>query len=184
MVLSAVLTGASGITKVDFKNFDYPWDAPGIGVPTAWKWLDGRPRSTLRVTGGRHDFTSSEPSEGGYVTVWSVTYGDVTGDGRDEALVDLLYSTGGTASWNYLYVFTLGNGPPMLLGRLQSGSRGYGGLLKVAIDRNTLILDFADIDRRVGDCCSEGYVQVKYRREGGRFVEFGARGSGDLDIGK
>ena len=119
-----------------------------------------------------------------YVMVLSVAYGDLNGDGLDEAAVDLIFGTGGTANWHYLYVFTLANGSPELLGRLQSGSRADGGLLKVAIERNTLILDFADSKRRVADCCSEGYVRVRYRWQSGRFVEVGTRISGDLEIGR
>lgn len=184
MVLAIALAAAIRINEVDFKNFDYAWDAPRIAVPTAWKWLEGKPRSTLRVMGGRHDFSPAEPFAGGYVMVWSVTYGDLNGDGRDEAAVDLLCGTGGTANWHYLYVFTLANGSPTLLGRLQSGSRADGGLVKTAIEQNTLILDFADSKRRVGDCCSEGYVRVRYRWQSGRFVEVGTRVSGDLDIGQ
>jgi hypothetical protein len=59
----------------------------------------------------------------------------------------------------------------MLLARLESGSRADGGLLKVAIEQRTLILDFADTEKRAGDCCSEGYIRVKYRLKDGRFVE-------------
>jgi len=176
------LVGATRINEVDFKNFVYAWDSPRIAVPTAWKWLAEKPKSTLRVMGGRHDFSPSEWFAGGYVLVQSVTYGDVNGDGRDEAVVDLLCSTGGTANWHYVYVFALANGSPTNLGRLQSGSRAYGGLLKVAIDQNMLVLDFADSERRIGDCCSEGYIRVKYRLQDGRFIEVGTRLTGDVDL--
>ncbi len=179
LIFVAALYGATRTSEVDFKNFDYVWDAPPISVPTAWKWLGGRPKSSLRVVRGRHDFSPSERSAGEYVMVRSVTYGDLSGDGRDDAAVDLLYSTGGTANWHYLYVFTLGQGSPTVLGRLQSGSRADGGLVKIAIERNTLVLDFSDTKRRIADCCSEGYVRVRYRWQGDHFVEVGTRGSGD-----
>lgn len=65
-----------------------------------------------------------------------------------------------------------------LLARLQSGSRGSGGLVKATVQKKTLILEFADTDRRIGDCCSEGYIRVKYRWQAGRFIETGARTSG------
>lgn len=178
------LIGAVKISEVDFKDFDYAWDVPRIAVPTGWKWLEGKPKSSIRMKAGRYNFSSSEPFADGYLMIRSVTYGDLNGDSRDEAAVDLLCSTGGTANWHYLYVFTLANGSPTLLGRLQSGSRAYGGLLKVAIEQNMLVLDFADGDRRVGDCCSEGYIRVRYRWQAGRFVEVGSRVSGDLDIGR
>jgi hypothetical protein len=176
--------GATRINEVDFKNFDYPWDPPRLGVPSAWKWINGKPRSILRVRGGRHKFSLSDHLSGryvgGYVGVESVTYGDINGDGRDEAAVDLIYSTGGTANWHYLYVFTLASASPTLIARLQSGSRADGGLVKVAIQSNMLILDFADSERRVGDCCSEGYIRVKYRWQSNRFVKVGNRVFGNL----
>lgn len=178
------LIGAAKISEVNFKDFDYPWDAPRIAVPAAWKWLEGKPKSSIRVNAGRHDFSSSEPFADGYLMIRSVTYGDLNGDGQDEAAVDLLCSSGGTANWHYLYVFTLAHGSPTLVGRLQSGSRAYGGLIRVAIEQKTLVLDFADADRRVGDCCSEGYIRVRYRWQAGHFVEVGRRTSDDLDLGK
>lgn len=81
-------------------------------------------------------------------------------DGRDEAAVDLLYSTGGTANWHYLYVYSQAGSAPKLLGVLRS----------VAIERSLLILDFADTRKRIADCCSEGEVRVRYRWTGSRFV--------------
>lgn len=150
-------------------------------MPTTWKWLEEKPNSNIRVEGGRYDFSPSEPLNGGYVLVRSITYGDLTGDGRDEAAVDLLYGTGGSASWHYLYVFTLANGSPRLLASLRSGSRADGGLLKVAIDENSLVLDFADSGRRIGDCCFDGYIRMRYRWRVGRFIEVRAREFGNLD---
>ena len=175
------LLGATRIGEVDFKNFDYVWDLQRVAVPSTWKWLEGRPQSSVRLAGGRHDFSGAERLAGGYVAISSVTYGDLTGVGRDEAAVDLLFGTGGTANWHYLYVFSLANGSPTILGRLRSGSRADGGLIRVAIRQRTLILDFADPNRRIGDCCSEGYVRVRYRWQNGRFVEAGVRETGDLE---
>jgi hypothetical protein len=185
LILAISLIGATKIGDVDFKNLDYPWGAPQLEVPTSWKWLAGKPKSSVRVREGRHAFSASDESlPDGYLMISSVTYGDLNGDGRDEAVVDLLCSTGGTANWHYLYVFTLMNGSPRLLGRLRSGSRADGGLLKVGIEKNTLVLDFADTDRRIADCCSEGYIRVRYRWQAGRFIEVGSRISGDLKIGR
>lgn len=95
--------------------------------------------------------------------VWSVTYGDPNGDRHDEAAVDLLCGSGGTANWHYLYIFTLADGSPALMARLRSGSRADGGLVKVLIEQNTLVFDFEDGARRLGDCCSKGYIRMRYR---------------------
>ncbi len=103
----------------------------------------------------------------------SVTYGDLTGDGQDEAAVDLRYSTGGTLSWHYLYLFTVLNGTPKMLSLLRSGSRADGGLESVEISEGVLILEFSDGERRRGDCCSLGVVRARYRFVNGAFVKVG-----------
>ena len=182
IALAAVGFAADDIHTVDFKNFTYPWPSRLGGVPESWSWLVQRQNSTVRLVDGVHHFTDSgqfEPSRP-YVMFSSVTYGNLTGDGRDEAAVDLVYGTGGTANWHYLYVYTIANRAPKLLGVLRSGSRADGGLVRIAIERRLLVLDFQDTDRRTADCCSEGWVRVTYRWLGTHFAETGSRGRGDF----
>ncbi|MFN7926006.1 MAG: hypothetical protein U0Q16_38265 [Bryobacteraceae bacterium] len=180
-LVSTAAPAAGGIRRVDFQNFAFPWDVPKDEVPSTWKWI-GPASSSVRLINGRHDFGEPEIPRYAtpYVMLRSVTYGDVDGDGTDDAAVDLLYSTGGTANWHYVYVYVFRHGKPKLAARLQSGSRSDGGLIKTAIQNGWLVLDFADTDRRTADCCSEGYVRVGYRWKGGRFVEVGEREHGDL----
>jgi hypothetical protein len=115
------------------------------------------------VVGSRCEFSWSVTPQGSYrggdLTILSVTYGDLIGDGQEDAAVDALFSTGGTLNWHYVYVFTLRNGLPTLLGRLQSGTRADGGLLKVTISEGMLVLDFVATRRRIADCCSKGYAR-------------------------
>jgi hypothetical protein len=185
LLLAASLASGTGIREIDFRNFEFKWTTPKLGVPAAWSWLEKPPTAVVRAVNGRHDFSPVEAVtggySGGYLMVESVTYGDLNGDGVEDAAVDLLYSTGGTANWHYLYVFTVENGARVLLGRLQSGSRADGGLMKVDIQKETLVLRFADSARRAGDCCSAGYIVARYGWKGGRFVEVGTRESGDLN---
>ncbi len=183
IIVAAALFGADGIRNIDFGNFDYPvvedsGDAAGRSfwpgeVPGQWRWTPVKLKSTVHLVSGRHDFTSPDGHSEGYLTVCSITYGDLNGDGKDEAAVDLLRGTEGTANWHYLYVFTLANGSPKLLGTLVSGSRAYGGLVNVEIVRGILLLDFQDEDRRGGDCCSRGIIRVRYRFQEDRFTEQG-----------
>jgi hypothetical protein len=98
------------------------------------------------------------------------------------AAIELNYSSGGTANWVYLYVYEFKRGSPNLLGRLQSGSRAYGGLLHVAIRGGALLLCFADASKQTGNCCSTGYIRVTNRLKGGRFVECAHRTRGDFAI--
>jgi hypothetical protein len=170
------------IRKIDFYNFAYPWNELDV-VPDTWEWLTSSPAMRISTVGGLYSFhgDGEEGFPAPLISVEAVTYGALLADGRDQAAVSLNYSTGGTANWDYLYVYTLEHGQPVLLARLRTGSRGAGGLIGVSIRHGLLILDFADKDRMDGDCCSEGYVRVKYRWEKGTFVEIGTRQRGDLD---
>ena len=145
-----------------------------------WKWLADRPQQTVRLQDSWHRFQDSDGNSLGYLNLRSITYGDLDGDGRDEVAVDLLRGSGGTANWHYLYVYKFRGSALNLVGWLKSGSRAYGGLVQVVIRGGALVLDFSDPDRRIGDCCSEGIIRVRYRFEGGQFVEIPPRIKEDL----
>jgi hypothetical protein len=176
----------SPIRQIDFRNFTYTWDDP-VPLDTTWRWLDSSPESEIKVVDGTYRFDDEDDLGEGpvpFLSVVSVTYGDLTGDGTEQAAVELNYSTGGTNNWDYLYVYKLRKGRPLLLGRLQSGNRGYGGLIKVTVARGMLFTDFADKDQLRGECCSAGYIRVRYQWRQGRFVEFGTREYGDMELRK
>jgi hypothetical protein len=176
----------NAIRQVDFKNFVYPWEEPGY-VPSNWNWISPAPGETVRLINGESRYATpsqkeSEQASLPYVRLSTVTYGDLDGDGNDEAAVVLNYSTGGTANWSYLYIYKLHRKVPKLLARLESGSRADGGLVQVSIEDGVLVLDFADHDRRIGDCCSKGFIRVRYRWHRGGFVETGPQERGDLNV--
>lgn len=190
LVLRVVTTcGAQAvkIRQIDFKNFTYAWDNPINGVPGSWHWITSSPQSRIKANKGIHRFYKRgqdqfEREHAPLLSVDSVTYGDLLGDGNEVAIVWLNYSTGGTANWDYLYIFALQMGSPTLVARLETGSRAFGGLIKASVQNEFLVVDFADEDKRVGDCCSEGYIRVRYRWHKGRFVEVGTREHGDLEL--
>jgi len=184
--VTAGLSQKTSIREIDFRNFVYPWD--GAGDPLSyWHWISTSSRTRVKLIDGAHRFSElgdSEDDRGRAPRLWmtSVTYGDLDGDQKEEAAVDLNFSSGGTANWDYLYVYKLDHGVPRLLGRLESGSRAYGGLVKTTIQNGVLVLDFADEARRVGDCCSKGFIRVRYRWRQGHFLETGRRELGDQKL--
>jgi hypothetical protein len=188
--LTAGIPKTDEIRRLDFKNFSFPWDeemGEASSVPTISRWISPLPQEYIRAVRGTHHFYSPgqdelEREQAPLISVDSITYGDLDGDGIEEAAVHLNYSTGGTSNWDFLYIYKLGRGRPKLLGILESGSRGYGGLVRTSIAEGLLVLDFADAERRVGDCCSEGYIRVRYRWQGQGFVEEGPRERGDLPL--
>jgi hypothetical protein len=169
------------IRQIDFKNFAYPWDTPSeFDNTTTWRWNDISNKTT-RLSDGLHRFIDPEaPAMSPALRFHSVSYGHLTGVGSEVAAVVLNYTTGGTMNWNYLYLYTSDKSRPKLLGLLRSGSGAAGGLINTSFQEGLLVLDFADFDKRMGDCCSSGYIRVRYRWADGRFVEEGARQKGDL----
>lgn len=186
LMIVVVLPANNSIRKIDFKNFTYPWDDDPNPLDS-WHWMSSVSTTKVTLSGGVHRFwkeveDGEDRDRAPGLWMQSVTYGDLDGDQQEEAAVDLNYSGGGTANWDYLYVYKLEKGVPRLLGWLESGSRAYGGLVRVAIQNNELLLDFADPERRKGECCSEGFIRVRYAWRAGQFVETGSREKGDLKI--
>jgi hypothetical protein len=176
---------AKTIRQIDFDNFRYPWN-DSQEVPSTWSWLTSAPDSHIATVDGIYRFHSpdddNEPSQSPAVSVDSVAYGDLDGDGVEEAVVALNYTSGGTANEDYLYVYRFHAGHAELLARMQTGSRADGGLIRTFVRHGLLVVDFADADKQVGACCSEGYIRVQYRWQDGAFIEEGERGYGKLDL--
>ena len=177
-------TATNTIREVDFRNSVYPWDDPEADSDnhTTWFWTQLPTETKVRLRNGEHRFTVPEtPSVSPAVRYRFVEYGHLEGSGIEAAAVVLNYTTGGTMNWDYLYVYQLASGRLKLLGRLRSGSRSSGGLIRASFDQGALVLDFADADKRSGDCCSDGYIRVRYRWHDGHFGEEGPREKGDLN---
>jgi hypothetical protein len=181
----------ASIRQIDFKNFSIPWDdetaAPPSDLEPLWHWLDRIPEPRISLVNGLHHFYKPSQSQferdhAPLLRMVSVTYGDLDADGAGEAAVHLNYTEGGTSNWDYLYVYKMVHSQPKVMSILEGGSRAYGGLTRAAIQNGLLVLDFADPDRRVGDCCSEGYIRARYRWTNGKFVENGPRERGNLDL--
>jgi hypothetical protein len=190
VALAAGTLKTTEIRGVDFKNFSFPWDeemGEYSSVPSISRWISPLPQKQIRAVRGIHYFYlpsqgEDEREHAPLVSVDSVTYGDLDGDGIEEAAVHLNYSTGGTSNWDFLYIYKVGHDRPKLLGVLESGSRSYGGLVRTSIVGGMLVLDFADEERRIGDCCSAGFIRVRYRWRDREFEEEGPRERGDLPL--
>src|ERR1700749_4115601 len=119
------LVAQEKIRQVDFKNFAYPISGHLLGH-SSLQWLDGSTANTNRkpiqlVDGKDLTKTSSFVMDGkeydqyeGF-TLESVHYADLTGDGNEEAVVDLKYRPGGTQTTDYVYIYTLDKHQPKLL---------------------------------------------------------------------
>ena len=151
------------IRRVDFCNFRFPGF---YDKQIALK--DGRQEITRDYGGTIYTLHDS----------WLI---DLTGDGREEALVSIEdYSGAGSSgvSYNY-YVYTMQSGRLLLLWRVTTGSEGLAGLKDFRLDGKNLVFEvFGDsslIGREItgggrgGECCPEEFSRITIAWKRGRF---------------
>src|SRR5262249_51793970 len=149
LILGAVsCTGTQVIREIDFKNFSYVWQEPDAW-PDHLDWLNAS-GTEVHLTNGRWSSDDDGPRSAG-LTLESVDYGDLTSDGKDEAVVVLRYDSGGTQYHYYVYIFTTESGQVKLLAYFRSGDRSAFGLYRLAIKKGTLVVELYDPEGEQGD---------------------------------
>jgi hypothetical protein len=193
LVSSGLADAQNSIRQVDFKNFAYPLSGPLLGH-NRLQWLDttGQAHSKRKpphlVNGDDLTKASSVVIDGREYTQWegftlqSVEFADVTGEGKEDAIVVLLYRTGGTQNTHYIYIYSFEDGKPKLLAYCHTGARAENGLYKVYSNHGVLVFELLDPNKMEGECCSSGFVRTRYRWGAGKFEAFGTREFGTAII--
>jgi hypothetical protein len=170
-VLAGAASGAS-IRDVDFKNFAYPFiQHEYVSVPSRLRWMP-LVGTNVATHDGQHRFACDDPPCE-LLTVDRVVFGDINGISGTTAVVTTVFHTGGAANWQYLYVIALRSGTPKVVAWLEAGSRAYMGLRSFKIDQGDLVLILNDPDKRMGDCCSTGFITYRYHWINGSFHRIG-----------
>jgi hypothetical protein len=121
---------AGDIHKTDFRSFTYR--------PACADFESSEANVPIQVTGGRFEGKAGTDLEGTYFEVQEIVYGDLNGDGQDEAVVRTICNTGGTGQFDEGFVFGMKDGRPALLGRIQGGDRASGGVRCVRFENGAL----------------------------------------------
>lgn len=130
LALLLAVTPAGDIHKTDFRSFIYR--------PSCADFESSEANVPVTVTGGRFEGRAGTDLEGTYFEVQEVVYGDLNGDGRDEAVVRTICNTGGTGQFDEGFVFGMKDGKPALLGRIPGGDRASGGVRCVRFEGGAL----------------------------------------------
>lgn len=168
--LNAYAAAQGDIGSVDFKNFTY--DAFCLSsVPE-------------KITVKAGEFYE-EKQEDGYVDrfyfkIFEVSYGDLTGDGKDEAVILSVCNTGGTGNFSEGFIYTMKAGKPVLAGRIPGGDRAYGGLRTARVDNGTLIVESNEPGELGGSCCPEIIITTIYKLTGNNLTVVGKPARRDL----
>lgn len=168
-------TTDSLIGKFDFKNYVYP-------LPRGWHDVDGKEATLLN--GARR---MSEDRIG--LSYAATKFGDVTGDGEDEAFVILKIETAGSAIPQIVYIYTLKNEEPELIWYFRTGDRAAGGLKDLRAAGGEVVVELFGQDRYIlgeletskitGDeqqlCCPTFFTRTRYKWNGKNFQMQGKR---------
>jgi len=156
---------ADDIRTVDFRNFVFQPSCADFESQEEAK-------VPVRVAGGRFEAAAGSDLEGVYFEVTEVLYGDLTGDGRDEAVVRSLCSTGGTGRFDEGFVYGMKDGKPVLLGRIPGGDRASGGVRCARIEDGTLQVE--RLGNESGAASGVDFIDTEtWKLQGGRLAETG-----------
>ncbi len=155
LALIAAVVGAEqpdAIRSVDFRNFSYPWPkgytAGTFALVDGAVPLERNPQGALTNIG---------------VSIGEIQYGDLTGDGEDEALIFMTLTTGGSAIPGLVYIYQMRKAGPVLLWEFETGDRADGGLRDIRIKKGRLVVELNSPEDSYGDCCPTKYVRTVYR---------------------
>jgi hypothetical protein len=151
------------IRQVDFNNFTYK------------PYCGGEEPRNITVKNG--EFLDEKQTEGYaerlYFKAFSVSYGDLNGDAKDEAFIMTLCNMGSESYLSEGFVYTLKDGKPALVTRIQGGDRAQGGLRSAKVEKGMFIVERYAVDETGSACCPEFVVTTNYKWNGREFVDVG-----------
>lgn len=160
------------IRSVDFANFTY-----------RAKPIYAKGEKSFTLQNGKYQGRLSDGADVPYpVSLAYLTYGDVTGDGSEDAMVVLSENVKGTAIPYYVYIYTLEKGSPKLLWAFETGDRADGGLRQVYAESGELVIELYGKGTRVGGklygtedaaCCPSSFTRTRYKWQGTHFQQVG-----------
>lgn len=163
IVCAGFAQAQTGIRQVDFKNFTYE---PFCVAETPEKVTvkDGEFFQEKEIDGYTDRF---------YFKAFDITFGDLTGDGKEEAVVLTICNTGGTGNFSEGFVYGMKNEKPEILARIEGGDRAYGGLREARVENGSLIVERNDVGELGGACCPEFAVTTRYKLNGAKLAQIG-----------
>lgn len=165
----------SSIRDVNFYNFTYQW------YPKWNDMLSERKEFTLRGGKAEIDIPSGSNEPSAFELV-NIQYGDVTGDGVEEAIVIIGMDVMGNSMPDVVFVYTLTAGEPKMLWAHETGDRADEGLRNVYVTGDHLLaVEQYNADKlvssggeasAVGLCCPKTFTRTFYKWHDSQFQKF------------
>lgn len=155
----------SDIRQIDFKNFTYDVQI-----------FETKEKLTLKDG----SFDRNKDDDKLYFSASVSSYGDLDGDGKEEAVVLTMMNTGGTGNFSSGIIFTMKGGKPVVLTEFEGGDRAYGGLVDARILNKKLVVEQYDVGEAGGACCPEFVVTTTFNWNGKELVPVGNKDRREL----
>lgn len=174
-LLLAAPAPAGDIHKIDFKSFTYH--------PSCADFESNPPKIPVQVIRGKFEGPADSDLMVAYFEVQEVLYGDLNGDGRDEAVIRTLCNTGGTGQFDEGFVYGMKDGKPVLLGRIPGGDRASGGVRCARVEDGALKVERVGNDS--GAARGVDFVDTEtWLLKGGKLEQAGEAVERRLDTGQ
>lgn len=178
LIVAAVLAYSSigvqaqtDIRKVNFNNFTYKPYCTGDETGDASYTITVKKGKFENVILKNGVYETKDDAYPDYFEVDKITYGDLDGDKKDEAVIRTLCNTGGTGQFSEGFVYTMTrSGKPKLLTRFAGGDRGFGGLQSAKIQNGFLLVERNDGE---ANCCADFTLTTRYRWNKSKLVAVG-----------
>lgn len=163
----------TSIREIDFANMTYTTSIINLDSKKKhFKLKDGIYKEKLPDGGWLVPYTT--------IGLLCVIYGDVTDDGRDDAIVVLVQDNEVQAQPHFIYIFTLIDKKPKIIWAHGAGSEGNGGIKIIKIEDGVLVIELFgkgtaveesldDQDEKSYDCCPKYFTQSRYQWNGKDF---------------
>jgi len=128
---------------------------------------DGR----VAFVAGRHTELTEDRVCSVCLSIREVTFGDVDGDGAEEAIILIDANLGGAGTSSEAYVFGLVDGKPALRARIEGGDRGDGGLQSISVVAGELLVRRFELTSSDDACCPSRVLVERWRWRDGKLLK-------------
>lgn len=176
-------TGGAGVTVRDIDWLNRTYDSGDAGQVTV---VNGVYEYAMDGNGNvvAADYEPKDPDEfveRGSFEVGKPIFGDVDGDGAEEAVLVTFFNGGGTGRFTGIDVYAMRDGKETVIGGIPGGDRGDGGISDVRLEGKVILVERMMSMEGDGACCPSKLQHERWSWNGSAFVEDeGARSLSDF----